>query len=660
MPPLPGAARLRLSATLERASATRLSVRLLDVAGGDGQGKPLDLVRYVDEAHAVVRAQYPAFIHRVVRDAGLLEIHAWAGSIAAYWLAPLSEKSPFRTPLIEDLYHLALIDAAVREHAPEELVVTTDDDALFRAVESLGQQAGVHVARAGGLAAASSPAMSRAPVRRVGPWLRLLGRARRAGATVALIARRRAGLVREQWKTWRALRGQADDVLAAGTRSPRPLVALYTRFPVLWDFAGDAPRERNFGTLPAFLASQGYDTVYAAVLSRPLSAAEAPGVREEARRLRVVFLESLLSWREFVLAYLDLGVLWRYLRWRVGPGRRVEARFAGWDVGALVLRACDRDFLGGVEIVTNLMKAHALRRFSRCYRPRAVFHPFEYQPMERALYAGVKSGAPEATVVGLQTGMLSSNRASWFYADGEVSMPGRLPARTAAPFPDFLAVYGHLAHAVFARQCPPDRILLSGPIRYPGLWAKAAAPEAAEDTDRAGILVLGGPLAGETRALLEAAVAVARQWPALSLIVKFHQHNAMHREWADIAQREGGTRYELFEGDVTAVMPRCRVVLLPSSSTSAAVEAMAHGVMPVVLAEPVRYNVGPVADMQDGVFVCGDARALADAVRESLEETAGARMRRKTWPDVLERMAAPLDDKQNDRLVAALQARGAL
>lgn len=648
---------LKIFATRSPATGgQRLTVMLDGAMDVEPPGAEIDLAPFASAACRRVRQDYPIDLYRFARESGLLDLPGWLGRVTAYWFAPLSEKSALRAPLIEQLYELCLVEAVIQSLRPNEMRVATFDDAMFRGLRDIGRRYGVRVETT----AAGPPQDGRR--RRAQGWRSGFSRLSR---NLRSLVRTRLGLLAREWRTWWRLRRQAAEVMDRLEKSGRPLAVFYTRYPVLWEFPRDGlPRERNVGTLPEFLKRAGYDIVYAAVLSEPSGAvADVRILRAEARRLGIVFLESLVSFQEFVGSYLDVSLLVRYLRWRWSHRRGLSAVFGGLDVCDLALRQCDRDFLSAGEILGNYARAYAYERFARRYRPAIVFHPFEYQPMERAVYAGVKSGYARTVVVGLQTGMFSSNRPSWYYGDGEVSMPGALPAGHASLFPDYLSVYGSLARSVFESQCPPERILATGPIRYPDLGPEAGRAESVAVLDGVpeGIwILLGGSIdRDETLELMRAGVELAEKYPEAFLLIKFHHHNPMHTEWARMAEQTGCDRARVFEVDLRMLLRGARVALL-GSSTSLVVEAISHGCMPVVLQSPERYAFGCAVDVEDAVFICADRTALVDAVGQCIAQAQGWRDRCRHWAIALERLASPLDGRQNERLFEALRARGAL
>jgi hypothetical protein len=459
------------------------------------------------------------------------------------------------------------------------------------------------------------------------------------------------------------VRGQAAAVMSEVSRSGRPLAAFYTRYPILWENSDDERvRERNFGTFPEFLRKRGFEVVNPAVLS--LSAAELrprlAAVLGQVEWLRVVFLESLLSFTEFASAYLGIAHAWRYLTWR----RRLRGwpiEFGGLDVKELVLRDLDDDFLFHPELPVNVARAYALRRFCRCYAPRAVCYPFEFQPMERAVYAGVKAGSPSTAIVGIQPGVFFSGWLSYVYARGEVPLGQGTGTWDQAPLPDYLASYGTLFHERLASQCDPGRLLLTGAIRYSDVQTETRQGDASTDLAVPGeikLLLIGSPFREETIRLLEVAVELARVHPELFLLVKFHYHVPLHTEWERLANGSGCTRFKIFDDDLASLLRVAPVALM--GSTSAVAEAIAMGCMPVVFHPGDEFTYCPALDIREAVFLCRDTGGVMDAVGACIGRTEAYWERRRAWPDALEKMFYRLDGRQDERLFEELRSRGVL
>lgn len=622
-------------------------------------GIPVDLTLFADGAYERIRERYPSFAYDFARTTGLLDLPGWSEMVAAYWLIPFSERSALRTHMIEDLYHLLLLDAAIQKHRPAELHVMTDDERLGWVIARMAATHGVSVSSAavpGSLASAASED----PISLAQVWHRIL----RLTRGILRVVRGRWRLLRTQWKARRLLRGQAVEVMDDRAGEDR-LVAFYTRYPVLWERFAGGLRERNFGTFPDYLARNGFKVVYPAVLSANWEETQPnfKAIRSEARDLGVVFLEPLLSVWEFFRVYMNVSHAFRYLLWRWRNAREPVC-FDGIDVRELLLRELDPEFLYGTELLTNCGRAYAFRRFCRMYSPRVIFHPFEYQPMERALWAGVRAAGTNTTIVGTQGGMFTSNWLGFFYAPGEVAVAGAIPKKRQSPLPDYVVAYGSLSHAVLARQYDPDRVLLPGAIRYPDIQANSGDTQPSDRSslpdlpDGTRILVACSASREETSLLLRAAADLARARPDVFLLLKFHFHNPMHADWESLARALGLSRYRICDTDLADLLKESRAVLLGSSSV--VVEAIALGCMPVVFQPPDRYSYSPALDMPEAVFLCSDLFMVARSLEECMERTGGYWERRRTWPEALEKMAFRLDGCQDERLLAQLRERSVL
>ena len=110
--------------------------------------------------------------------------------------------------------------------------------------------------------------------------------------------------------------------------------------------------------------------------------------------------------------------------------------FAGLDVRAIWWREIDRNAIN-VEISFDLALIRGLQRLLReSTAIETLYHPFEFQPMERALWCGARSVRPVA-IVGLQTEIYTANQMGFGFLRSVVrerrTNIGWLPSQTRLP-----------------------------------------------------------------------------------------------------------------------------------------------------------------------------------------------------------------------------------
>ena len=131
-------------------------------------------------------------------------------------------------------------------------------------------------------------------------------------------------------------------------------VALYSRFPALWERGKSLWQERMFGTWPQFLQTNGHNVLFAAVCTAsPLTLVrEWRTLKTICRKQNIWLLETKLSLVTLLRAHFTFGFFWHYLRWR-GSLRKLPVRYAGLDITALFWRELDANALSNPHRATS-------------------------------------------------------------------------------------------------------------------------------------------------------------------------------------------------------------------------------------------------------------------------------------------------------------------
>jgi len=321
----------------------------------------------------------------------------------------------------------------------------------------------------------------------------------------------------------------------------------------------------------------------------------------------------------------------------------------------------DRSALSGEVLFNEAIIAGFRRLLQAQGLPKVVFHPFEYQPMERAVAAGVRaSGA--IPVVGLQTGLFTSNQLGLALAADELRRSSTESSR--APAPDVLAAYGELPYAIYVNRLGRERVCLSGAVRYPRLGmaesfdAATFQNEHALPADAKFIFVATPAAQDEALPMLAAAFAVAAETPNAFLLLKFHYHLLLHREVSQLAAEYRNPRYRIFDGDLYKLMRLAPVLIVGGSSIS--IEALALGTMPVVYVPPGEMSFNPILEVPQAVFLWHTAQELKCALRSCLSKDSAYEARRKMWPQAVAAQLFKLDGLANERLFEFLRERHVL
>ncbi len=541
-----------------------------------GERCPDELPELRDASAELLKQRYGSWLDGWARESGLMDIATWEGGLSWWWFGALSERSPQTSWLIHQLHQLLVLRLALRRWRPKRTVWYDPSAAMRRAAARVAAAEGCALD-----AVASGPTPRRQRI----PYLLVL----RLFASLRLLAR--------------ALVARSLDS-GAGTETARTIA--FTRFPVLWEAGDGAWRERMYGHLPEALEARGLDVAYAAITSGSALAwlRNAGAWRRVLRRRRIRIVESRATATDLAVAVADAGLWRRYVGWRRDQSARAVA-FDGIEVAELVLHAADLNLLDP-SLPVNRLIARALPRLLPVLpSARFVIHPFEFQPMERALAVAVPDGLP---VVGLQTGVFTSGQIGCLLRREELRERHRGRAAgdaRLAPAPDLIAAYGRLPYRIFAAALGADAVVEAGATRYGGLAELAREPPPREEVRHA--LGLGAPhrylllataaLPEEAWPMLRAARAIAAAHSDIFLLVKFHYHLRLEAELAETLAGVADGRWRIFDAHLHRLILAADTVITGASSV--AYEALALGRPALVYLSPALFHCNPATETPD-------------------------------------------------------------
>ena len=247
-----------------------------------GSAIPEEIATKVLEAAAAagitIRERFGPFLWAWVQRAEGLRFAAW-NEVSWWWLTPLSEKSPLRSPLVNELYQLVLVATLLDADEYDELVWCGGERLIAAAARALARSRGV--------------LFSQRAVRRRVIHTRVWLAARRMAFTVYMLVR----YLMLRALGWGTIQSDADALL-------------YTRFPILWEKSEDGWRERMFGEWPRFLTESGYRITWAASLTAGIRDLLTRGaeLQRACRTDSIMVLDALATWREVLKAHLTLSL----------------------------------------------------------------------------------------------------------------------------------------------------------------------------------------------------------------------------------------------------------------------------------------------------------------------------------------------------------------
>jgi len=639
--------------TVLRASSG-LAILLLD--GGSvpqdvfGAAERIDPAPFVARAEGRIRDELPRLIHEFAASTGLLDLYHWRNQVSAFWFLPLSEMSRFRTPLVDELYQLALIDAVLESSRFAVVTLLSADKEFALAARQAAERHGVAFR-----------------ARR----LRSPRRGRREGKLTWLPDSLR---YRVTWwghgvkrvLAWWALRVARFPALPSEPAG-RQRVLAFTLFPSLWERYGTSGqwRNRSLGDLPESLAGRGCDVIYVAAVTWSLKQLLFQR-RRLARALtshRVIPIDRAVSLWELLRSVTDGRWLRAYRRWR-GNHRSARALFGGIDVAPLLRRVLDRD-AWSAEVRQDLCVAQATARVAATIdNLRLALLAVEGQPIERAFIAGVREGAKGLPVLGVQTAMSGENHLGYRFLPDQVAPVGGSSSPRLAPAPDYVAAYGTTTRDMLQAMLGGDRVVLTGAIRYPHLGQRLPAAPAV--LRRALDLAPEGPLIlvatsidpEESLHILELVGEVSARTTHVTFLFKFHYLCDMTRALRAVGRRRGLHNYRIFDGQLPELLQVSRAVVM--GTTSVGIEAIALSCMPIVYTTTGHYDLGPLRDVREAVFFFSDATGLQRALEEVLTTGQEYERRSANWAAALKKMVYRADGNATQRLCDYLAERRVL
>jgi surface carbohydrate biosynthesis protein (TIGR04326 family) len=582
---------------------------------------PPGLRDHADAAADEVRRIYPRWLWEWAVGSGVFSMAAFAGPISWWWYTPISEKSCLRSPLIRELYWLVLLRHLLDAHPGIREVSWHGDDTRLAAVaERL-----------------------------------VVGRGRRFAATITGAGRRtvpRLVLRRLAYVGYALIRWA---LVRADRKPPAPAesaeLLFFTRFPSTWDLRDGTWRDRIFGTAPEYLARAGHPVVYAAAFYGGL-----PGVLRWRRRRRshavaapVCELEPRLGLWRFLRCQMTPALFARYLKLR-RRAARTPVTFAGIDVTTLLWRELDESVLS--PEIPACVTAQAAMRSLLATLPRAqgVVASFEYQPSERAVAVAAHS-RPGVTVTGVQAAMYNGNQMGWDFQTPETERAWLEGQRHHMP--DVVCAYGELADRVFARGFGEERVELIGGLRYRFDGREGDVPPR-----RDAVLVATTSMPAESMGLIDLVLAAAAELPDISLLFKFHPLVALGDHVACAARRYPGLRWESTGAPMAELLPGTSLTVC--GGTSAAVEAIVYGSMPLVFRPIGEITGDPTLHIPEAVFTWSSVAELRAVLSACAARDESYARRVAAWPSAIAAHLHRIDGEANRRLLESLRRHGAL
>ncbi len=546
-----------------------------------------------------------------------------------WWFLEMTEKGPFRGPLVTQLYLLAMARSVIERGGYAGVSVAIADGPLadvFRAASGATPPVVVHES-----AGVRPPWWDRSvPIRY---WLH------------ALVVVGRLAAIRLLLALW-----------GSSVRATTPGgVAAFTFYPAWWarPFSGEAA-DRFFSDRDGLTGYLAWFTSPRALWRYRRQAAAIV----HARSFRPLQSQVRLT---DVLEMLSPGRFARVMRFERRLRPAVRAEFAGVEVGSLIGAELSRS-MSATDWFLGPLIARAVCREVAVAAPRTVLYRLEFQPLENAVVRGLRG---QSRAVGFLHYPFGRNYLSTRFAPGEVAqyLRGEDPRRDR-PLPDGVIACGpvgidHVAEGGYPRsrcaECGPQRFgrLLEYRRTHKGRAVTRAA--LGLPLHRRIYVVTLAIVEEDTEALFGALAGALDRTSDDLLVVRPHPN----RPQGDPALTEslsllGTNRAILMDSGQDLYDHIVAADALVCIGSMIAFEAMALDRMPVAFDNPSSFAALSLGEFDDALFIARDDRDLHRALHAIGHDTDEVRAKRRHWPAMLGRVLGDLDTPLPAQLARAL------
>jgi hypothetical protein len=596
----------------------------------------VDVASLAGRAHEDVAAFLIPYVHGLpdmpLDGLTLARLMGGTGPESPWWHLEITEKGPYRGPLVGQLYRVALIAGALAAGQYARVVASVRDRGLAAVLER-------HAARERSWTLIHAHPTSRPSVAERFP---------RAVHTLRIVAEAvRLTLV--------AATSRALSLWPAGPWGGKPVI--FTFFPEWWTTPATPRAAERFFSGTADGPVAGYLAWCTSL--RSLWSHRA-GAVANMRRLRMTPLQS---WsRPSDISWGSLRRLDTFLR-RMRP--HVRAAFRGFDVSMLLQAELTRS-LASIEAIRNPALTRAARRAVAQTRPSALLYRLEWQPLERALLASLPPTTPG---IGYLHYPFGERYLSMRFTAEEMEQ-GLQTRGGAAPMPGLILTSGPaLARGMTVQGFPESRVLLAGPQRYARLIARQPDPAARERVRRSLGIAATAPLAVVAPAILEddsealaaALLHAARTMDGLRIIIKTHPNRPdAGPALRTVVDELGPARAGLMPADAALYEYLEAADALVCIGSMIAFEAMALGTMPIVFENPSTYAATSLREFASALCVVTDGESLSGALAQTIAAAPADAERRRAWRQVLADVFGDLETPAPRQMADALARAGVL
>ncbi|MBL8050794.1 MAG: hypothetical protein JNM46_06190 [Anaerolineales bacterium] len=594
----------------------------------------LDIKEISDAVSEKIRELYPRFLYETAKSTGLLDITVLDKKVSLYWLMPISEMSVLRNPLIDKLYALFVLKEVLQKNDYQKVLLVTDDELLEIPVREICKKLNLTNIETK-ILKQDKPLYYRNTVSLIVSWW------------LQFVSSLAYWFIFNMFKIGELEKENSAYVLGL------------TIFPTLWSKNNKGIFENMaFGDFPVELKKHGYRLKYLAIPTMKLRnlISDIRYWKKLAHQSQISFIQSLLSFQDFLFIYFRVG--WgKELSFWFQKLSNTNVHLDSIDVKHLLVREFKHEIwnLGFAQsLIVTYASANLIKKVKNI---SSAVCAFEAQPIEKAFSAGLKKENQSIKLIGLQTSLSGKSHLGYYFLPEQISQTHQL-IPPFAPLPDYVAAYGETTYNLLMKKLGKDRVQLTGPVRYPYLKidsqterdkAKEKIKDRFNHNGETVLAILALPsLKEEALMILDWAFAIAKSYPQLYFLVRFHYWAILNDELKDASQLHSVTNYQVVAGDLHELLLTSQFMITGTSSVG--IEAIASGCMPISYKPTRRYDFGRIQDVEEGAFLYTNQAELQKAINECITQGDVFAEKKSKWEKNLQKLCTPLDGKASSRL----------
>jgi surface carbohydrate biosynthesis protein (TIGR04326 family) len=610
----------------------------------------VNLNAVAEAAQEKIRQFIPDFIYRFPKKEyspgkNILRLFR-LGKVNLWWFNKMSEKGAWGTRLIKRIYYIELIRRVFQRSSYQEIWVDLDDCLIVDALRKNQNQL--------------------CPIKIIGQvnkktklgffefWRKLL-----------LNNFLFQGFYLLRWWAIKGLRLTGIDKI-----DPKA-VLFFTFYPFFWTKpARFGRKELFFQDLPGKLKNK-VPVYYATWLSLGLKEMwkNRKPIACDLKRLNMVMLESYLSFKDFILVFVDaINYVIKALVFSFAIYPKLKERFADLDVTNIVVDEFKRGF-SSAEVITCLVMVRALRAAVRRTVPRALIYRVEFQPHERALiYATLGC----CQTIAFQHQAIARNHLQYFFPREEmVAYYASKPYPDNLPLSNYYLVAGTYPFTTLKNDgFPEDVLAICGPVRYAGLVeyikkreTKLALRHKYGFGERENIFFLASPVTREEviSLLLALLPALKEIQPEVLILIKSHPVVKFDDDIVQMINKILPTlKYKILSDDINTNDYLSLSDALILSGTTLGIEAICLGVLPLLFENYSTFSLNPLLEIKDACLCIKNAEEFKRAILAVVEKDEKTMAVRRHWPEAIRKLFYDIETDAGARFVEILQEKGVL